>query len=61
MDLVMMNCELINLLYCMLLENEYLQSKAKRLHVKWINEAQCNWKKLWVFDGDLNFKVKFKL
>ena len=46
MDLVMMNCELINLLYCMLLENEYLQSKAKRLHVKWINEAQCNWKKL---------------
>ena len=24
MDLVMMNCELTNLLYCMLLENEYL-------------------------------------
>jgi hypothetical protein len=42
----MMNCELTNLLYCMLLENDYLQSQVKRLHVKWINEAQCNWKKL---------------
>ncbi len=42
-----MNSELTNLLYCMLLENEYLQSKANMLHVKWINEAQCNWKKLW--------------
>ncbi len=41
-----MNSELTNLLYCMLLENEYLQSKANMLHVKWINEAQCNWKKL---------------
>ncbi len=25
-DLVAMNCELTNTLYCMLLENEYLQS-----------------------------------
>jgi hypothetical protein len=42
----MMNCELTNLLYCMLLENDYLQSQVNRLHAKWINEAQCNWKKL---------------
>ena len=46
LDLIMMNCELTNLLYCMLLENDYLQSQVKRLHTKWINEAQCNWKKL---------------
>ena len=39
MDLVMYNCELTNLLYCMLLENEYLQSQVGRLHTKWINEA----------------------
>jgi hypothetical protein len=46
MDLVMYNCELTNLLYCMLLQNEYLQSQVQGLHTKWINEAQCNWKKL---------------
>ena len=45
-DLAAMNCELTNLLYCMLLENDYLQSQVKRLHFKWISEAQCNWKKL---------------
>ncbi len=45
-DLMAMNCELTNLLYCMLLENEYLQSWVKKLHFKWISEAQCNWKKL---------------
>jgi hypothetical protein len=30
----------------MILENDYLQAENKRLHVKWMNEAQCNWKKL---------------
>jgi len=60
---MMMNCELTNLLYCMLLENDYLQSQVKKLHLNWINEAQCNWKKLWVcfiyfiFLKQLNFLI----
>ena len=42
----MLNCELTNLLYCMLLENEHLLAENRRLHARWMAEAQGNWAKL---------------
>ncbi len=45
-QLVMLNCELTNLLYCMLLENEHLLAENRRLHARWMAEAQGNWAKL---------------